>query len=194
LKVKILDVNDNYPMYFGLKQLNFNHSDDDEEPIFELYENIEENIRINSKVMQLKAFDLDKDRNITYRIIHSSDKSKSLALNQTTGDIYVKNPIDHEETKWINLTILTFDNGLPNRKHSILHLYFKINDVNDNQPKFVQLNTTEFRIYENAPINTVITNFKIDDPDSGLAGSVEYKIISGNGEKFGIDPVKVRNI
>ena len=75
-----------------------------------------------------------------------------------------------------------------------MHLYFKINDVNDNQPKFVQLNTTEFRIYENAPINTVITNFKIDDPDSGLAGSVEYKIISGNDEKFGIDPVKVRNI
>jgi hypothetical protein len=70
-------------------------------------------------------------------------------------------------------------------------LYFKVEDINDNQPRFVQLNTTEFRVFENAPIGTVVTTFKAQDPDSGPAGTVEYTIVSGDQEKFGIDPVKV---
>lgn len=85
------------------------------------------------------------------------------------------------------MTILVNDNGLPRQKHSILHFFCKINDLNDNSPKFIQMNTTEFEIYENNPVNFFISQFKAVDIDSGEYGTVNYKLLSGDEEKFEID-------
>jgi len=79
------------------------------------------------------------------------------------------------------------DNGEPIRKHSLLHFYCKIEDTNDNQPEFVQLNTTEFQVYENMAKQTAIAEFTALDADSGLFGTISYKILSGDEGKFYID-------
>ncbi len=101
--------------------------------------------------------------------------------------MFINGSIDYEATKWINLTIVASDNGEPIRKHSLLHFYCKIEDTNDNQPAFVQLNTTEFTVHENMPIHTAIAEFTALDADSGLFGSINYKILSGDEGKFYID-------
>ncbi len=73
-------------MFEGLTRLNQNYSMyDNEEPIYELYDKIEENTKLNTRVTQLRAVDIDRDANITYKIIHSTDKFKALALNHSTG-------------------------------------------------------------------------------------------------------------
>lgn len=109
------------------------------------------------------------------------------------GDIYVNGLIDHETTKWINLTILVYDNSISS-KHSLLNFYCRIIDLNDNQPKFTQLNTTEFRVYENNEINLSIAEFKAIDLDSDEYGTVVYSILSGDKDKFEIDPKNVSRI
>jgi hypothetical protein len=99
----------------------------------------------------------------------------------------VTGPIDYENTKWINLTIAACDNDVPKSRSSLLHLYCKVIDQNDNAPKFIQLNTTEFRIHENNEPNAMIGQFKAHDADSGEFGTVFYKIITGDLEKFDIN-------
>jgi hypothetical protein len=84
LKIKILDENDNFPVFLGLKQVNTRRSETDS-PIYELFESVEENTRLGTKLTQLKAIDKDKRRKITYEIVESSDRSHAIALNKTTG-------------------------------------------------------------------------------------------------------------
>jgi protein subunit release factor A len=88
LFVVLIDVNDNYPVFVGLNQLNGNFSHiDNEDPIFEMYEKVEENSKLNTKIVQLKAIDLDKYRNISYQIAHSSPLEKLLKIDSATGKI-----------------------------------------------------------------------------------------------------------
>jgi hypothetical protein len=58
-----------------------------DEPTYEAYESIEENTKINTKLLQLKAIDFDKNRNITYKIIHSTARMNLLLLDSLTGNI-----------------------------------------------------------------------------------------------------------
>ena len=62
-----------------------------------MYEKIEENSKVNTRIAQLKATDVDKEKNITYSIIHSSENSNYLRLNKLTGEIYVGEQIDYEK-------------------------------------------------------------------------------------------------
>lgn len=187
-----------------------------DEPTYEAYESIEENTKINTKLLQLKAIDFDKNRNITYKIIHSTARMNLLLLDSLTGnilfqfnliwfknlfilfsmnkgEIYVNGEIDHEKLIWINLTIIAFDSGKPYQKHSLLLLNFKIEDLNDNEPIFFQP-VTEFYIYENSSENTVVAKFNATDLDSGQFGTVFYKLINGDEGKFSIDSQSVIKI
>lgn len=101
--------------------------------------------------------------------------------------------IDYETTKWINLTILVADNTdvHSKAKHSLVHFYCQVLDLNDNAPKFFQLNTTEFRIHENNAPGSLIAQFTAYDPDSNEYGRVVYSLLNGGNDKFEIDPNNV---
>lgn len=191
LTIKIKDVNDNYPEFLHLRQLNKINSviDCDEQPIYELYESVEENAKQYTRLAQLSAIDIDKNRNLTYKVIHSTDPSQnSLVVDKHSGVVFVNGLIDYETTKWINMTIVVCDNDpTPRPKSSLLHFYARVLDQNDNPPRFIEMNTTEFRVAENNEINAVIAQFKAVDPDSSSFGQIEYKLISGDAEKFEIN-------
>ena len=72
----------------------------------------------------------------------------------------------------------------------MLLLNFKIEDLNDNEPVFVQP-VSEFNIYENSLENTVVAKFTAVDADSGQFGTVVYKLINGDEGKFSIDSKSV---
>ena len=210
LTLKIKDVNDNYPRFLNAKQINANNNNDNnseakttataggcenEQPIYEIYETVEENSKLNLKISQLSAIDLDKSRNITYKVLHSTDfvngkssSSSSIGVDRFSGLLFVNGSIDYENTKWINLTISACDNdNSPRSKSSLLNVFVRVVDQNDNAPKFIQMNTTEFRLHENNEPAAVIGQFKAYDADSGQFGNVKYKLISGDSEKFDID-------
>jgi hypothetical protein len=85
LKIKIQDVNDNYPIFPSYKLINHDYLTLNDEPTYEAFESIEENIKLNTKLLQLKAIDLDKKRNITYKLIHSTAQKNLLLLDLITG-------------------------------------------------------------------------------------------------------------
>ena len=88
IKIKILDVNDNYPIFPDYKLINLDYVNMNDEPTYEAYETIEENTKINTKLMQLKAVDFDKKRNITYKLVHSTTKVNLLLLDSLTGNFF----------------------------------------------------------------------------------------------------------
>lgn len=89
MKIKITDVNDNYPLFPNLKQINSDHlSIDNEDPLFEMYESVDENSKLNTKIAHLKAVDLDKNTNLTYKIIHSTDSDKMISINRLSGTLF----------------------------------------------------------------------------------------------------------
>ena len=189
--MRIEDVNDNYPLFPGLRLINPNYGMFKEDPIFELFTIVEENLKFLTKIALIKAVDVDKQRNITYKIVHSTDNSGLLAVDSTSGELTVRGKIDFEKIHWINLTIVAFDNGMPYHKHSLLFFHCRIEDLNDNAPSFVKLKTTEFELYENVSVGTSISQFSALDPDSGELGRVEYLILSGDERKFAIDSTSV---
>lgn len=87
VKIKILDSNDNYPIFPNYQLINPDFINSNDEPIYEAYESIEENTKINTKLIQLKAIDLDKKRNITYKMVHSTAKQNLLLLDSLTGKL-----------------------------------------------------------------------------------------------------------
>ncbi|CAF0900840.1 unnamed protein product [Brachionus calyciflorus] len=193
LKIKIIDVNDNFPLFPELKQLNSGQLlNENEEPIFEVYESIDENSKIKTRIIQLKAVDKDKDNKITYKIVSMNDPNKGIMIDKYSGEVYVNGLIDYETIKWINLTILANDNGRPIQKHSIINLHCKINDLNDNAPRIVAPNHTEFEFYENNQENYFITQINAIDLDSDLYGPINFKILNSNDEKFEIEPLSGR--
>lgn len=83
VKVKILDKNDNRPMW----------------PSTPIEYKISEEIPIGSLVTTLKATDPDLDSTLTYTIIGDNgddDNSSPLMLDAFTGNVRVRKPIDRE--------------------------------------------------------------------------------------------------
>jgi hypothetical protein len=81
VKVKILDRNDNRPMW----------------PSAPIEYKISEEIPIGSLVATLKATDPDLDSTLTYTVIGENDSSSSpLLLDAYTGNVRVRKPIDRE--------------------------------------------------------------------------------------------------
>jgi hypothetical protein len=191
-------VNDNYPKFSHLKQLNADMAlalgdDECEQPIYELYESVEENSKLNMKIVQVTATDLDKSRNVTYKVVHTTDQLHgSISIDKYTGVVFVSGPIDYETTKWVNVTVAACDNDAPRSKSSLLHIYCQVIDQNDNAPRFLHLNTTEFRIHENNEANALVGQFRAYDLDSGEYGRVVYKLITGDVEKFDINSKNVK--
>ncbi|RNA00245.1 cadherin-23 [Brachionus plicatilis] len=187
LIINVIDENDNYPLFPELRLTNpeLAHGED---PVFELFESFDENSKINSKITQLKVLDLDKDNNITFKIVSMNDPNRAIMIDKYSGEMFVNNLIDYEKNKWINLSILVNDNGKPVAKHSIVNFYGRINDLNDNPPKFIPLEKSEIKINENNDENYFIVQLKATDLDSDIYGPINYKILNFK-DTFYIEPI-----
>lgn len=188
IRIKIQDINDNYPMFPNGKLINPKFASLNEEPMYEITSRIEENTKPKTKVFTMLARDLDRNARITYKKVYTTELGKdSLEINPHTGEVFVSELIDYEKVQWINLTVLAVDNSFPFKKQTILLLNFKIDDLNDNEPTFQQLNTTEFSLAEDSPMNTSVATFLATDLDSPAYGPITYRILSGQEDKFEID-------
>eukprot|EP00062_Callorhinchus_milii_P015212 gi/632965391/ref/XP_007898867.1/ PREDICTED: protocadherin Fat 4-like [Callorhinchus milii] len=98
-------------------------------------------------------------------------------IDQRTGELIIKNPLDFEMIKYYNLWIEARDSGSPPFS-SYARIDVNITNVNDNCPTFQQ---SEYRceIYENVPASRVC-NISAVDQDSALNGKLEYSIVDGN--------------
>eukprot|EP00079_Xenopus_tropicalis_P009530 XP_002933688.1 PREDICTED: protocadherin gamma-B5-like [Xenopus tropicalis] len=169
IKIVVLDVNDNYPVFSQ-----------------ETYQiNLNENTPDNFVVLHLNASDEDEGSNaqITYSFSHiSEDAGQLFKLDSKTGEITKIGKLDYETAKNYKITVEAKDGGGLAAHSKVL---IQIVDSNDNAPE-IQINSFTSIIPEDSPPGTIVALFNIQDLDSGenaefvceISKNVPFQLIS----------------
>ncbi|XP_061090097.1 protocadherin alpha-C2-like [Conger conger] len=160
--VRVLDTNDNAPHF--------------EQQVYAV--NMTENSPIGTLVLKLNATDLDEGSNaeIMYLFtLYTSEKTQAMfSLDQDTGEIKVKDVVDFEEIKILEMHIQAKDKGQhPLSGQCTVMVY--VRDVNDNHPE-ITVKSLRSRVKETVPAGTVIALVGVSDRDSGDNGKVDLSI------------------
>ncbi|XP_032575014.1 fat-like cadherin-related tumor suppressor homolog isoform X2 [Drosophila sechellia] len=148
VNISILDINDNSPKFLqNLYRINVN-----------------EDIFVGSKILDVKATDEDSDVNglVTYNI-ERGDNIGQFLIDPKNGTISVSRPLDRETISHYTLEIQACDQGDPQRCNSV-PININILDTNDNAPIFSSANYSVV-LQENRPLGYIFLTFKISDAD-----------------------------
>ncbi|NXA15737.1 DSG2 protein, partial [Sapayoa aenigma] len=173
LPIKVVDINDNFPV--------FSHE------VF--VGSIEELSETGTIVMRINATDADEPNNlnskIAYRIV-SQSPSTAFSMDKNTGEVRVaKINLDRETQSSYSLVVEAKDRGGElGGNAAICSLEIKILDVNDNLP-VVESRTFEGSIEENRA-NVEIMRIKVFDKDEEFSDNwlANFTFVSGNEGGF----------
>uniref|UniRef100_A0A673GAT7 Protocadherin gamma-C3 n=1 Tax=Sinocyclocheilus rhinocerous TaxID=307959 RepID=A0A673GAT7_9TELE len=156
LLIKILDVNDNAPVF--------------DEPVKRV--SLLENSPPRTLVTKLNATDVDSGINgkISYLFSKYTPERtlKMFSVDSQSGEIRVVGDVDYEEANVYDITVQARDGGSPAMEVEII-------DVNDNTPE-VTLTSLTSPIREDAETGTVIALISAKDLDSGDNGKVTLRV------------------
>ncbi|XP_072050702.1 cadherin-23-like [Amphiura filiformis] len=165
--------------------------ENDNDPIFQpegttfILVQLQEGSPRGTIVIDVDAVDLDEGVNGQINYYLGDLDYNVFDLDQSSGVITVRNPIDREELPWVNFTIGAVDGG---GRTKVIPIYVEITDINDNNPMFDQEQFTG-NVSENAEIGTEVVVITATDLDIGVFGNLTYVIRGGNvGNAFRIDP------
>ncbi|NXS74973.1 DSG2 protein, partial [Pandion haliaetus] len=173
LPIKIVDINDNFPVF--------------SQEVF--VGSIEELSETGTIVMRINATDADEPNNlnskIAFRII-SQSPSAAFSMNKDTGEVRVaKINLDRETQSSYSLVVEAKDRGGElGGNAATCSLEIKILDVNDNLP-VVESRTFEGSIEENRA-NVEIMRIKVFDKDEKFSDNwlAKFSFVSGNEGGF----------
>ncbi|XP_048371380.1 protocadherin gamma-A6-like isoform X18 [Sphaerodactylus townsendi] len=159
IKIIVLDVNDNAPVF--------------SQPLYAV--SIEENIPKGSTICRITAVDPDEgiygELKYSFKKVTKKDAQMFL-LNSTTGTITVMGDIDFEVGSFYEFEVHAEDYG---GLFSRAKIEITVTDLNDNAPGLaVSFHTNS--INENSPSGTVIAILNVEDQDSGINGEVTCSI------------------
>lgn len=143
-RIEIADKNDNPPHFT--------------QPVYTA-NSILENANRNALVTEVKAVDMDTASPVIYSII-SGNTDDSFYIEEPTGKIRVKNPLDYEKITEYNLTVRAFDGVFDD--NATVKIF--IENVNDNPPVFEDFDRNP-TIEEEKLVDGCITTVKAYDPD-----------------------------
>ncbi|XP_050983294.1 protocadherin gamma-C5-like isoform X1 [Labeo rohita] len=165
LLIKILDVNDNAPVF--------------DEPVKRV--SLLENSPPGTLVTKLNATDMDSGINgkISYLFSKYMPERilKMFSVDSKSGEIRVVGDVDYEEANVYDITVQARDGGSPAMEGSC-NIKVEIIDVNDNTPE-VTLTSLTSPIREDAETGTVIALISAKDLDSGDNGKVTLRVSPG---------------
>ncbi|XP_041282155.1 protocadherin beta-16-like, partial [Onychostruthus taczanowskii] len=155
VKIVILDVNDNAPIFSQ-----------------EVYtKQVLENMPEGSVVLTVLATDPDAGVNgdISYQLNEMVGHSESAFLiDPITGEIKLTKPLDFEEADTHELSVRATDGG---GLSAICKVLVEVVDVNDNAPELV-VSSFSSPLPENTVPGTVVALFTVRDRDSGANGKI----------------------
>lgn len=133
--------------------------------------------------------DLDKgDSAVKYTL--SGDGAGSIfTIDQTTGDIHALRSLDREEKPYYTLRAQAVDLDTNRPLEPESEFVIKVQDINDNEPKFLEGPYTA-SVPEMSPVGTYVTQVTAtdaDDPTYGNSARVVYSILHGQ-PYFSVDP------
>lgn len=165
LLIKILDVNDNAPVF--------------DEPVKKV--RLLENVAQGTLVTKLNASDADSGSNGDVSFLFSKYTPERVlnifSVDSKTGEIRVKGEVDYEKAASYHITVQARDGGSPALEGSC-NVIVDVIDVNDNAPE-VTLTSLTSPISEDSPPETVIALISARDLDSDLNGKVTLTVQKG---------------
>ncbi|KAL2094525.1 hypothetical protein ACEWY4_009244 [Coilia grayii] len=159
IKIKVLDVNDNAPVF---SKTTYRAS-------------LSENSPVGHVVTTVSASDADKGINgqVLYSLRQLGDSNTGLfAIDEKTGEITVIGQIDFEVAKRFEINTEARDHG--GLKNTCV-VIIEVTDVNDNTP-VISLTSLTNPVPENAPVGTTVAVINVKDSDSGANGQVSCAI------------------
>ena len=165
LLIKILDVNDNAPVFDeAVKKVS-----------------LLENVAPGTLVTKLNATDADSGQNGEISFLFSKytpeRTAKLFSVDSKSGEIRVNGDVDYEVSSVYHITVQARDAGSPAMEGSC-NVIVEIIDVNDNIPE-VTLSSLTTPIREDSKPQTVIALISAHDPDSGKNGEVTLTVQPG---------------
>ena len=139
---------------------------------------VNENSRLNTRVAQLSATDLDEGANgtLTYLIIDGNEEG-TFYIDPSTGEIFTNSSLDREEVAFYSFLVEATDNpdNSSLQLSSTTNVTVFIGDLNDNPPIFDQ-RSYEMSILDSILRNDEIIQVRATDRDSGTNGQIVYSI------------------
>ncbi|XP_065679969.1 protocadherin Fat 4 isoform X3 [Hydra vulgaris] len=171
ITIDVADINDNYPKF--------------ENDVYNI--SVKENLGAGHFLIQLRAFDIDKNENGTVAYSISADCKSFFSINESTGLLYALINFDREEKDSYTIKVKAFDRGIPSKSSETL-VNIIVLDVNDNAP-VIQTKTLP-AVNESVSIGTNLFQILADDSDIGINKVLVFSItpdifrIDNNGNIF----------
>ncbi|XP_062976958.1 protocadherin Fat 2 isoform X2 [Elgaria multicarinata webbii] len=148
---------------------------------------IREDAAVGEMVLAVLADDKDGVMNnqITYSIVVGNPLGHFI-IDPKAGQIHIAKHLDREEISSYSLKVRAMDNGQV-ALFSDATVLIRVSDVNDNPPRFFQLNYS-VAVQENSPVGTSVLELIMSDRDSPENGPpYSFHITEGNeGKAFQI--------
>ncbi|EDW19762.2 fat-like cadherin-related tumor suppressor homolog isoform X3 [Drosophila mojavensis] len=160
-------------------------------PIFtqEIYEvSIPETAPINMPVIRLKVSDPKLGKfALVYLEVVGGNEGGEFRINPDSGMLYTQKHLDAEKKSTYTLTVSAIDQAdVGSRKQSSAKVKITIDDMNDNDPIFENINST-IEISENELAGLFVVKLTAKDKDSGENAYISYSIANLNDVPFEID-------
>ncbi|XP_019361654.1 PREDICTED: protocadherin Fat 2 isoform X1 [Gavialis gangeticus] len=148
---------------------------------------VREDVAVGEVILTVSAEDKDGALNnqVTYSIV-GGNLLGHFAVHPKSGQIHVAKSLDREETPSYSLTLRAADSGQP-ALFSDAAVRIHVSDVNDNPPRFFQLNYSAV-VQESALVGTSVLELVLSDRDAPENGPpFSFQITEGNdGETFDV--------
>ncbi|NWY20993.1 PCDG7 protein, partial [Aphelocoma coerulescens] len=159
IRVKVVDVNDNAPVFSQA----------------EYTVRVPEDVPVGYTLVTVVATDADEGLygHVEYSIKKITEKASQIfQLDSETGAISLLQSLDFEEDDHYELEVQAHDGG---GLFDTAKVVVTITDVNDNAPKLT-VSSTLNEISEDAPSGTVVALLHVQDRDSGANGAVRCSL------------------
>ncbi|XP_046699501.1 protocadherin Fat 1a isoform X1 [Silurus meridionalis] len=137
---------------------------------------IEEDRPLGSQIDMIQA---ESDQTVLYSLVKGntleSNKDEVFEVDRDTGTLKLVKKLDHESTKWYQLTLQAQSDHEGNEIISSVDVNIQVKDVNDNSP-FFESDPYEAIVVENLPSGTSVIQVKAMDLDSSTNGQVSYSL------------------
>ncbi|XP_076446681.1 protein dachsous-like [Babylonia areolata] len=136
---------------------------------------IVENAANNTDITTVRA-SYTESGDVTYSFVSGNELS-TFRIDSNSGLIRVADPahLDYESTPHLKLVVAAAAGG----HQAYATVQVRLRDLNDNAPKFAQTKYVA-SVWENNQPQTFVTQVWAKDEDSGINGTIAYKIIFGD--------------
>ncbi|KAM9769203.1 protocadherin Fat 1a isoform 1-T2 [Menidia menidia] len=137
---------------------------------------VAEDLPIGTEIVVIQA---EAEQPLVYSLVNGntpeSNEDEVFVVDRDSGALKLQKSLDHETTKWYQLTLVAQSKYEDNEIVSSVIVNVQVKDVNDNKPIF-EADPYEAVTAENLLSGTQVIQVKATDLDSGANGRVVYSL------------------